>query len=157
MTIAVGMLPYIITYSSGRLGIFALFWRFGMRDVYTELLFIDPIFFFMGLPFSFMNLVYIIWMVRLYQGKTTVRKVLIIGLLTAAPHIIIQTLNILTALVNPTFPYGSISAFPTPLSILPGLLLLKLRPPKAQEGKWLGEENTWGPSIAIDQEKVSES
>jgi len=100
---------------------------------------------FASLPFTFLRLAFLVLMIRLYQGKTTKKRTLIVGILSELQLVILfYGAMIISILLSPYPPSYLQIMIPVPLLLLTGILIMHFDPPK--EGTMWIEEETAGKS-----------
>jgi len=102
----------------------------------------DPFTLFASLPFTFLRIVFAIMMLRLYQGKTTRKRTVVIGIASELQLILIFYVPmLLTLLLFPTGYFSFQLILPIPILIGIGLIIMKLSPPTEQT-MWIEEEKS---------------
>ncbi|MHA1577963.1 MAG: hypothetical protein ACTSU3_11440 [Candidatus Thorarchaeota archaeon] len=100
------------------------------------------------LPLTFLRIVFVIMMIRLYQGKTTKKRTLVVGIaseLQIAALFYGAMLFTMLLFLSP-IPFFQI-VIPIPILFAIGLLIMKFGPP-AERTMWIEEEKTrswWEP------------
>ncbi len=74
---------------------------------------------------------------RLYQNRTTVKRVLVIVLVSEIQPILLYDIPLLLAALQGLFPYFIPFIFPIPFLALVALLIVRVYPPPRREDDWL--------------------
>jgi len=92
------------------------------------------------MPFhTVLRLIFVYQFYRYYQGRTSKKRTLILGILVESELLIIPALNALYILLVP--PYLTvIIGIPTPFLLLISLAAMELYQPQKKESGWLSEE-----------------
>jgi hypothetical protein len=95
------------------------------------------------------RLVFANQVMRLYQGKTTGKRVYLASFLAISLELFIFLGNSLSLLLVPDYPYA-FSPLPLPILLLIATVLIMVFPPDAKERSWIEsepKEKWWGPKI----------
>ena len=104
----------------------------------------EPFRLFLALPFTFMRLIVAFMFYRLYQCKTTVKRVLVIVLVSEIQIILLYDIPLLLAAMQGLFPYYIPFVIPIPFLALVALLIVRTYPPPKREVDWLEKsERAW--------------
>ncbi|NWF94924.1 MAG: hypothetical protein HXY34_02170 [Candidatus Thorarchaeota archaeon] len=113
------------------------------------------------LPVQGLYLLIPIMAMRYYEGKTTLKKALLVGALAYAPILFIILMTFLPSLWDPYWPYRQLIGVPVPLSLLALYLLARLKPsPVDSSGDWLQSRsvaNTEAESGILGESAVAAS
>ncbi|MFX1261865.1 MAG: hypothetical protein ACFFAZ_07260 [Promethearchaeota archaeon] len=133
---------FIVFYSAENFTVAAMAWIFfsGSMGVFGNFIF-DINSLIASLPFTFLRIVFV-WMIyRLYRGKTSIRRVAVTAIATELQVPAIFLVQFLA--ISPI--YGGWPSLPLPIPIpllaLVGLLLIKIAPPPEDE-LWIEKEQT---------------
>ncbi|MFW9805037.1 MAG: hypothetical protein ACFFFC_20485 [Candidatus Thorarchaeota archaeon] len=139
MTLMAATLPFALGFVSDYISIAAATWLLNLspRGYNLHLL----LQFFPLLQFTFLRFVFALQMTRLYQGKSSVRTAIYVGVISECPFLVISIINALPSLWNPAYPYG-FSGIPLPFVLLVGWLLIKRYPPPVRRKTWIKDEKT---------------
>ena len=91
------------------------------------------------LPFTFMRLIVIFMFYRLYQNKTTFKRLLVSVLLCETQPLLVYDIPLFLAALQGLFPYYIPFIIPIPFLALMTLLLVRIYPPPIKEDDWLEE------------------
>ncbi len=96
------------------------------------------------LPFTFMRLIVAYMIYRLYQNKTTVKRVLVIVLVSEIQPILLYDIPLLLAALQGLFPFYIPLIIPIPFLALVTLLIVRIYPPPRREVDWVEKsEISW--------------
>jgi len=90
-------------------------------------------------PILILNYLFVIWMVRLYQAKTTAKKPILLALFSA-PIILFELVYLLPNLWDPNWFFRVLFDYPFPLPALIAMIIIKLYPPPEKPSVWIEEE-----------------
>jgi len=90
-------------------------------------------------PILILNYLFVIWMVRLYQAKTTAKKAILLGLFSA-PVILLELVFLLPNLWDPNWFFRELFDYPLPLPALIAMIIIKLFPPPKKPTVWIEDE-----------------
>jgi hypothetical protein len=92
------------------------------------------------LPFDGVFLLVPVQVWRFYRGRTTIRRVMLVGALGWAPYLFVIFRSILLSLWDPFYPHIEIYGVPLPVSLILVYLTSRLSPPLSDTtGQWLQE------------------
>ncbi len=94
---------------------------------------LDPWLWVPTLPFTFMRLIVAFMFYRLYQNKTTVKRALVIVLVSEIQPILLYDIPLLLAALQGLFPYFIPFIYPIPFLALVALLIIRVYPPPKKE------------------------
>jgi hypothetical protein len=136
MVLVVLFIPYHITTSMRATTLEAIVWRLGLTtNQQIEVVLLGPDLWFH--PIVWLNYVFVIWMIRLYQKKTTKKRVIVTGLLPAMPLFILQIIFLIPNLWDPTWFFHEFFDFPFPLPLLVALSIIYIYPPPEGPTSWI--------------------
>jgi hypothetical protein len=141
MILVIMFVPFHFIWESNVFVLDAIAWgytlniSFGTQGIH----FYSPDIWFAYAPLFIFSFLFAVWMVRLYEMKTTVKLVMVLGLLASLPFVIINLINILPSVWNPEWPYRVLHDFPLPLPAAVGYFLIRLRPPPKPPQSWIDE------------------
>ena len=96
---------------------------------------------FASLPFTFLRLVFV-WMIyRLYRGKTSLKRVAVVAIATELQLLVIFLISYLPMLLMYPGWYPLPLLIPIPLLTLVGFVLTKIAPPP-EDSLWIEEKQT---------------
>ncbi len=90
--------------------------------------------------------------VRLYQGKTTGKRVYLVSFLAISLEVVLFLGNTLSLLWVPDYPYA-FRPIPLPILLLTAMVLIVIFPPDATRRSWIEAEakvKWWGPKIRTE-------
>ena len=91
------------------------------------------------LPFTFVRFIVVFMFYRLYQNKTTFKRVLVTVLVSEMQVILLYDVPLFLAALQGLFPYYIPFVIPIPFLTLMTLLLVRFFPPPIKEDDWLEE------------------
>ncbi|MHA2065538.1 MAG: hypothetical protein ACXABY_14280 [Candidatus Thorarchaeota archaeon] len=101
----------------------------------------DSMMLFATLAFSFMRFVFLYMVWRAYQGKTTQKRVIRVGIAMELCFTLLYYLPlIISILLIPMWSTSLQLAIPFPILLLAGWIVLKLRPPSETFSSWVESE-----------------
>ena len=127
--------PCGIGIGSGMITLGAMSWQVAIWADWFVVSILGPQVWIESLWATFPMFVFARQMARLYAGRTTIRRALTVGLITAVPFAFIGTMNALPRLWDPMWPYG-FNAIPVPIVLLIGWLLIRFYPPPLPQQAW---------------------
>ncbi|MGY5854952.1 MAG: hypothetical protein RTS72_00025 [Candidatus Thorarchaeota archaeon] len=96
------------------------------------------------LPFTFMRLIVAFMFYRLYRNKTTVKRVMVIVLVSAIQPILLYDIPVLLFALQGPFSYNIPFIIPIPILALIALLIVRTYPPPKREVDWVEKsERAW--------------
>jgi len=111
-------------------------------DPFGSYWFVQPLLFFSTLPMTFLRFVFAYMMVRVYQGKSTRKRALVVGVASELQYPVIYLLPILVGVFTP-FPVFPIPLFlPIPILLLLGFLIIRIRPPAQLPVSWRADDQS---------------
>jgi accessory gene regulator protein AgrB len=133
-------LPFIINYSP-REGFYfypTIYLPWGVPDIYY-LMNISMLLAVYGGP----RLVFSYQMVRLYKGRTTKKRTVLLGLITDCYFLFVMFPSLISMLLYPSSYFYMV--LPIPIALLVALILMKIRPPSQVITPWkeLDEPDKW--------------
>jgi len=113
----------------------------------------NPLFLIGNLPVTFLRLVFVYQMYKLYQGRTTRKRTMWVGV---ASELQMTTIGILGAIM-PVFSLISRFFIPIPLLFLVALVTIKVAPPSEVSTPWKHSEDTasWWAQSFKDEESLT--
>jgi len=121
--------------------IISMMWQMNYSSWGQEFRF-DPFSLFASLPFTFLRIVFAIMMMRLYQGKTTKKRAILVGIASELQLAVIYYLPTLFMLLFAPSMYFYIQIIiPIPVLFAIGLIIMKFSPP-AERTMWIEDEKT---------------
>jgi len=115
--------------------IFSMMWQIAIGSTVT--LIIHPVELFRTFPFTFMRLIVAFMFYRLYQNKTTVKRVSAIVLVSETQSILLYDIPMLLFVLQGYFPYYVPFIIPIPFLALIALLIVRIHPPPRRETDWV--------------------
>jgi hypothetical protein len=115
--------------------IVSMMWQIWIGSTIT--LRLHPVELFVTLPFTFMRLIVPFMFYKLYQNKTTVKRVLVIVLVSEIQTILLCDIPLLLAALQGLFPYNIPFFIPIPFLALIALLIVRTYPPPKREVDWV--------------------
>jgi len=104
------------------------FYLLNMTEM-VQLLLINGVFLLMPLQ---------VW--RFYHGRTTMKRVMLVGALGWAPYLFVMFMTVLPSFWDPYYPYRGLLGVPVPISLILVYLMSRLSPPPLDTtGQWLQE------------------
>ncbi|MCK5302656.1 MAG: hypothetical protein KAJ96_05910 [Candidatus Thorarchaeota archaeon] len=143
----VALLTPIAFLASGYDGLYisliAILWSFTSSSYYTQLVIADIFTLGMSMPFGFLRLAYAYQMFRLYNGRTTKKRTLTLGIVSELPFAILFIPYLIMWLLNPLSPLAL--AAPTLILLIVGILIVKFKPPPKPPETWveISENKSW--------------
>jgi len=152
--------PIALSYDSYGWGgmnsmIIAMMWQLHFNS--WGLIF-DPTGLIASLPLTFLSIVFVVMMMRLYQGKSTKKRTLLVGFASVLQlEAVFYGTMIFDWMLYPSFNPFSIIIFPIPILLIMGLLIIHFYPP-AEGTMWIEEEKTssWWEKSVEDPAKITE-
>ena len=132
-------IPYHVTFNWRAIEYQAVLWVLGFTEDH------DPMFTLQSPdlwfhPVVLLNYLLPIMVIRLYQMKTTRRKVVIAGLLPGLPMFVLQVIFIIPSLWDPTWFFRAFFDVPFPAAIVIIWLLMIVFPPPKMTTEWLHQD-----------------
>lgn len=118
----------------------------------------DPFSLFASLPFTFLRIVFAIMMMRLYQGKTTKKRTLLVGIASELQLAVIYYIpTLLMLLFAPSMYFFIQIIIPIPVLFAIGFLIIKFAPP-TERTMWIEDEKTsaWWEKSDEEPSKTTE-
>ncbi|MHA1481685.1 MAG: hypothetical protein ACTSQZ_09720 [Candidatus Thorarchaeota archaeon] len=141
MTVVIYIVPYHFVIAPRANSIMSILWKWGIihRSNTVSFQFYGPAEWFH--PILILNYLFVIWMVRLYQAKTTAKKPILLGLLSA-PIILFELVYLLPNLWDPNWWWTvrDLFDYPLPLHAFIAMIFIKLFPPPEKPSVWIEEE-----------------
>jgi len=135
----------VMMYSFGtfwfQFQVYAMIWMV-VIDTYGINWMIDPSTIFMMLPMTFLRAVFIVMVLRAYQGKTTRKRAALtgVGAELQLPFIYYGVI-LLLFIITPSYPGGSfMTVLPIPLLLALGIIIMRIRPPPGEPTKWKDDD-----------------
>ena len=120
------------------ISVIAMTWQ-GYFSSWGSDIFFDPFSLIPSLPFTILRLVFVYMMVRLYQGKTTRNRTLLVGIASELQlAAIYYGMTLITMLVFPTGYFYFQIIIPIPILLFAGFLIVHLYPP-GKTTMWIEE------------------
>lgn len=115
--------------------IISMTWQIAIGSTFISLF--EPRVMITTLPITFMRLIVAFMFYRLYQNKTTVKRVLVIVLVSEIQPILLYDIPLLLAVLQGLFPFYVPFIIPIPFLALVALLIVRVYPPPKREVDWL--------------------
>jgi hypothetical protein len=130
-------------YDGLYISLIAILWSFTSSSYYTQLVIADIFTLGMSMPFGFLRLAYAYQMFRLYNGRTTKKRTLTLGIVSELPLAILFIPYLIMWLLNPLSPLAL--AAPTLILLIVGILIVKFKPPPKPPETWveISEKKSW--------------
>ncbi len=112
-----------------------MIWQIAIGSTFIPIY--DPLLLVPILPFTFMRLIVAFMFYRLYQNKTTVKRVLVIVLISEIQPILLYDIPLLLAALQGLFPFYIPFIYPIPFLALIALLIIRVYPPPKKEVDWV--------------------
>ncbi|MHA2603147.1 MAG: hypothetical protein AM324_013580 [Candidatus Thorarchaeota archaeon SMTZ1-83] len=154
----------VMLYSFGtfwfQVQVYALSWMMA-ADPYGLHWMIDPFALFMMLPMTFLRIVFVVMVIRAYQGKTTRKRATIAGVASELQMpLIYYGVILLMFMITSYYPGGSfMTVIPIPLLLLLGLIIMRVRPPPGEPTRWRDDDRQgyWWEEDQIPEDSERES
>jgi len=99
---------------------------------------LNPLMFIGNLPFTFLRLVFVYQMYKLYRGRTTRKRTMVVGVASELQMAIVGII----AVIMPVFSLISRLFIPIPILFLAALITIKVAPPPEVSAPWKHPEDT---------------
>ena len=131
------------SYDGQHLSVFAVLWAFSSSPYLTHLEIMNIFSLITMMPFGFLRLAYAYQMFRFYNGRTTKKRTLTLGIVSELPFVMLFVLYFIMWFLYPYGPMGL--AGPTLILLIAGILIIRLKPPPKPPEMWEGmpEEKPW--------------
>ncbi|MFX1561661.1 MAG: hypothetical protein ACFFBL_13815, partial [Promethearchaeota archaeon] len=112
----------------------------------------SPLAFLGNLPVTFLRLVFVYQIYRLYQGKTSRRRTLLVGAVSELQTAIVGILGV----IIPVFSLTSRLFIPLPILFLAALITFRIAPPLEVSAPWKDSEDTesWWAHSSKDEKST---
>jgi len=133
----------ITVYDGLHLSVTAVLWGFISSPYQTYLEIVNIFTLVTMMPFGFLRLAYAYQMVRFYNGLTTKKRTLTLGVVSELPFVMLSILYLIMWFFYPYSPMGL--AGPTLILLIVGILIIRFRPPPESPEIWeeMSEEKPW--------------
>lgn len=154
----------VMLYSFGtfwfQVQVYAMCWIV-VADPYGLHWMIDQFTLFMTLPMTFLRIVFVLMVMRAYQGKTTRKRAAFAGVASELQMpMIYYGVILLMFMITSYYPMGSfMTVIPIPLLLLLGLIIMRAKPPPGEPTKWRDEDRQgyWWEEDQIPEDSERES
>ncbi|MHA1962229.1 MAG: hypothetical protein ACW99U_18655 [Candidatus Thorarchaeota archaeon] len=128
----IGLQPY-----QTELSLQAPFWSIGFREGMWYF-YLRPNFFFdfFSVIVLLPRVAFVVAIIRLYSGKTTMKRAISIGVISEMPLMLLMVVGSSMVLFDPYWPY-LIIGIPTPVLLFIAYLIIRFRPPIKDVVEWL--------------------
>jgi hypothetical protein len=115
----------------------------------------NPLLFIGNLPVTFLRLVFVYQVYRFYQGRTTRKRTLLVGVVSELQMAIVSILGV----IIPVFSLISRFFIPIPILFLVALVIIKVAPPSEVSTPWKHSEDTesWWAQSSNDEESIPQA